>query len=88
VVELRQALLRRPETFVETLTEKLLTYAVGRGLGAPDMPVVRSIVREASPRDYRFSSLVLGIVSSAPFQMRIKAAEAEGRSGVATSASR
>jgi hypothetical protein len=88
VVELRQALLRRPETFVETLTEKLMTYAVGRGLGAPDMPVVRSIVREAAPRDYRFSSLVLGIVSSAPFQMRIKAAEGEGRSGIATSASR
>jgi Protein of unknown function (DUF1592)/Protein of unknown function (DUF1588)/Protein of unknown function (DUF1585)/Protein of unknown function (DUF1595) len=88
VVELRQALLRRPETFVETLTEKLLTYAVGRGLGASDMPVVRSIVRGAAPRDYRFSSLVLGIVSSAPFQMRLKAADREGRPGVATSASR
>jgi hypothetical protein len=88
VVELRQALLRRPETFVETLTEKLLTYAVGRGLGASDMPVVRSIVRGAAPRDYRFSSLVLGIVSSAPFQMRIKAGDREGRPGVATSASR
>jgi Protein of unknown function (DUF1592)/Protein of unknown function (DUF1588)/Protein of unknown function (DUF1587)/Protein of unknown function (DUF1585)/Protein of unknown function (DUF1595)/Planctomycete cytochrome C len=88
VVELRQALLRRPETFVETLTEKLLTYAVGRGLGASDMPVVRSVVRGAAPRDYRFSSLVLGIVSSAPFQMRIKATDREGRTGVAASASR
>jgi len=71
VVELRQALLRRPETFVETLTEKLLTYAVGRGLGASDMPVVRSVVRSATANDYRFSSLVLGIVASAPFQMRV-----------------
>jgi hypothetical protein len=78
VVELRRALLRRPETFVETLTEKLLTYAVGRGLGAPDMPVVRSVVRGAASSDYRFSSLVLGIVSSAPFQMRVAQAPASG----------
>ena len=78
VVELRQALLRRPETFVETLTEKLLTYAVGRGLGASDMPVVRSIVRSAAPRDYRFSALVLGIVSSAPFQMRVVGEKKQG----------
>ena len=69
--------LRRPETFVETLTEKLLTYAVGRG------PRPRRTCRSCdwscgarAPSDYRFSSLVLGIVSSAPFQMRIKASEA------------
>jgi hypothetical protein len=88
VVELRRALLRRPETFVETLTEKLLTYAVGRGLGASDMPVVRSIVRAAAPHDYRFSSLVVGIVSSAPFRMRVKATDREGGPAVAASASR
>jgi mono/diheme cytochrome c family protein len=69
-VALRQALVRDPEVFVRTLTEKLLTYAVGRGLTAADMPVVRSIVRDARSGDDRFSTLVLGIVHSAPFQMR------------------
>ena len=59
--------------FVRTMTEKLLTYAVGRGLTATDMPVVRKVVREAAPKQYRFSALVLGIVNSAPFQMRLKA---------------
>ena len=70
VVELRQALLREPDTFVRTLTEKLLTYALGRGLTAPDMPAVRAIVRDAEKDKYRFSSIVLGIVRSVPFQMR------------------
>src|SRR5262249_61806430 len=70
VVALRQALVRQPETFVRTVTEKLLTYAVGRGPSAADMPVVRSIVRNSAGGNYRFSSLVLGIVHSAPFQMR------------------
>jgi cytochrome c5 len=88
VVALRKALLRRPETFVETLTEKLLTYAVGRGLGASDMPVVRSIVRSAASSDYRFSSLVLGIVSSTPFQMRVKPAARETGASATTSARR
>jgi hypothetical protein len=69
-VALRQALMREPETFVRTLTEKLLTYAVGRGLDAPDMPAVRSIVRDAGRQNYRFTSIVLGIVRSVPFQMR------------------
>jgi hypothetical protein len=73
VIALRQALLREPETFVRTLTEKLLTYGLGRGLIAADMPVVRAIAREARVRDYAFSSLVLGIVRSVPFQMRITA---------------
>jgi mono/diheme cytochrome c family protein len=72
VVELRHALLERPEVFVGTLTEKLLTYGLGRGLQHYDMPVVRAIVRDAARRDYRFSSLIVGIVSSAPFQMREK----------------
>src|SRR5205085_1358560 len=70
VVTLRNALLNRPEVFVGTMTEKLLTYALGRGLSYADMPVVRVIVRDAGRNDYRFSSLVLGVINSMPFQMR------------------
>ena len=70
VVALRQALVREPDMFVRTMTEKLLTYAVGRGLTATDMPIVRSIARDAAASNYRFSSIVLGIVHSAPFEMR------------------
>jgi hypothetical protein len=70
VATLRDALMRRPEVFVTTLTQKLLTYALGRGLDDRDMPAVRQIVRDASQRGYRFSSLVLGITTSVPFQMR------------------
>ncbi len=69
VVTLRQALVRRPDVFVDTVTQKLLTYATGRGVGVRDMPAVRAIVREAAPGD-RFSAIVLGIVHSTPFQMR------------------
>ncbi len=69
-VALRQALMREPEVFVRTFTEKLLTYALGRGLTAADMPVIRSIVRQARAEDYRFSSLMRGIIHSAPFEMR------------------
>jgi len=67
---LRQALLSRPELFVTTTTEKLLTYALGRGLEYYDGPAVRKIVVNARSSEYRFSSLVLGIVNSTPFQMR------------------
>ena len=67
---LRDALLARPELFVSTLTEKLLTYALGRGLEAYDAPAVRKIVRDAAAQDYRLSSLVLGIVNSTPFEYR------------------
>jgi hypothetical protein len=70
VAELRAALLAEPELFVGTFTEKLMTYALGRGLRHYDMPVVRGILREAEVDDYRFSSIVLGIVRSAPFTMR------------------
>jgi hypothetical protein len=70
-VTLRQAIVKRSDVFARTLTEKLLTYAVGRGLTYHDMPVVRSIVRNAARQNYKFSSIVLGIVNSAPFQMRI-----------------
>jgi hypothetical protein len=69
---LRQALVDRSDAFVTTATQKLLTYAVGRAVHYYDMPAVRSIIREASRNDYRFSSLVLGIVKSAPFQMKVK----------------
>ena len=70
VVELRQSLLKRPELLVSTMTEKLLTYALGRSVEADDMPAVRTILRGASADNYRFSSLVRGIVTSVPFQMR------------------
>jgi hypothetical protein len=73
VVSLRQALVRRPDVFVQVLTEKLLIYALGRGLTPEDMPVVRKIVREAGQQQYRFSALLQGIVDSAPFRMRVKA---------------
>jgi len=71
VVALREALVRRPELFVGTLTEKLLTYALGRTLTHHDRPVVRALVRDAAAHEYRFSSIVLGIVHSTPFQMRM-----------------
>jgi mono/diheme cytochrome c family protein len=74
VVGLRQALLKRPDVFVQTLTEKLFVYAVGRGLTPEDMPAVRGMVRNARGENYRFSSLVTAIVSSVPFQMRVREA--------------
>jgi hypothetical protein len=67
---LRQALLGRGDEFLGAFTEKLLAFGLGRILDYRDMPVVRSINREAANNNYRFSSLVLGIVKSAPFQMR------------------
>ena len=70
VGELRAALVARPDAFAQTLTEKLLTYALGRGLQHYDMPVVRTIVRDAKARNYSFTSVMLGIVRSVPFQMR------------------
>jgi hypothetical protein len=69
---LRSALLSRSDTFINSATQKLLTYALGRAVQYSDMPVVRSVMRDAAPKDYRFSSLVIGIVKSAPFQMRVK----------------
>ena len=67
---LRRVLLDRSEQFVETLTEKLLTYALGRGMEHYDRPVIRAITRAAAEDDYRWSSLILGIVESTPFRMR------------------
>ncbi len=83
VVELRAALLREPETFVRTMTEKLMTYALGRGLTATDMPAVRAVVRDSARNKYRFSSVVLEIVKSVPFQMRTKSPASENQ-GVRT----
>ena len=68
--DLRKALLRRPEQFVQTFTEGLLTYATGRKLEYHDMPTVRRIVRGAAASDYRFSGLVQAVVRSEQFRMR------------------
>ena len=74
-VDLRNALMRRPDQFVQTVTEKLMTYGLGRSVEYYDMPAVRQIVRDAGRDNYRFSSIVMGIVKSAPFQMRKAATE-------------
>jgi hypothetical protein len=70
VSELQAAILRHPEMFASTLTEKLLTFATGRGVEYYDGSAVRKVVRDASADNYRFSSLIMGIVNSAPFRMR------------------
>ncbi|HYR90076.1 MAG TPA: DUF1592 domain-containing protein [Terriglobia bacterium] len=72
---LRQAVLKRPEQFVRTMTEMLLTYGLGRGIEYYDMPVVRSILKDSVRTNYKFSSIVLGIVKSEPFQMKVKKSE-------------
>ena len=72
VAGLRRLLLERRELFVAALTERLLTYALGRTLEPYDMPVVREIVRTAANDDYKFSALVQGIVASEPMQFRMK----------------
>ncbi len=71
-VELRQALLRYSPQFVRMITEKLMTFALGRGVEYQDMPVIRSIVRDADKDNDRFVPLLMGIIRSAPFQMRTK----------------
>src|SRR6185369_9658525 len=68
VAGLQRALLNRPELFASTFTEKLLTYALGRGAGFTDAPAVRQIVRDAGSQDYRFSAFIVGITNSTPFQ--------------------
>jgi len=70
IVSLRKALMRNPEIFVGTFVEKMMTYALGRGVAATDMPTVRQIVRDGGSQNYRFASMVEGIVNSAAFQMR------------------
>jgi len=70
VTGLQQALLSRPELFVGTFTEKLLTYALGRGVEYYDAPAVRKILADTRTNDFRFSSIILGVANSTPFQMR------------------
>ena len=72
VVDLRNSLVRYQDQFARVVAEKLLTYALGRGVEAEDMPLVRSIVRQSAASKYRFSSLALGIVKSPAFQMNMK----------------
>jgi hypothetical protein len=69
-VALRTAILKRPELFVRTVTEKLMTYGLGRGVEYEDRPMVRTVASAAAPQNYKFSAIVLGIVKSAPFQMK------------------
>jgi hypothetical protein len=75
VVSLREALLKQPELFVSTVVEKLMTYGLGRGLTFSDMPEVRKIVRDAASKNYRFTSLILGVVDSTAFQKRVQASD-------------
>jgi hypothetical protein len=82
VTDLRTALLSRKEMFVTTAAQKLLTYATGRTVQYYDMPAIRSIVRRSAQNDYKFSSLVLGVVQSDAFQKKMRGANArEGASG-------
>jgi mono/diheme cytochrome c family protein len=74
--DLRTSILAKPELFVSTMTEKMLIYSLGRGVEATDRPVLRQIVRESQRDGYTFSSLVFGIVRSAPFQFRLPASDA------------
>ena len=85
-VALRKAMLARPEVFVGTVTEKLMTYALGRGLEPVDMPVVRSIMRGAAKNNYAMQSIVLGIVQSSAFQMRTKLTNTSATKAVAQTA--
>lgn len=78
---LRQVVAKRPDVFVGVMTEKMLTYALGRPLQASDMPAVRMIVANASKNQYKFSSIVSGIVESVPFQMRLSARKASPEGG-------
>jgi Protein of unknown function (DUF1588)/Protein of unknown function (DUF1585) len=75
VAELRAALAADPRVFASTVVEKLMIYALGRGLTAYDMPVVRGILRGAEDDEYRFESIVLGVVESPGFRMRTKAGD-------------
>jgi hypothetical protein len=74
-IELRQALLHYSPQFVRMITEKMMTYALGRGMEYYDMPVIRSIVRNADKNNDKFSSILLGVIKSAPFQMRTRVEE-------------
>jgi mono/diheme cytochrome c family protein len=87
-IALRNAILSRPDAFATVLTERLMTYALGRGVEPSDMPVVRSIVKKSAPNNYRLESIVQSIVESAPFQMRTRLEPAEPTTRVAQSQGR
>jgi len=76
---LRDAILTRPEMFVDTFAEKLFIYALGRGLDYYDMPAIRIVTHEAAKENYKFSSLILGVIKSVPFQMRMMATDPANR---------
>jgi hypothetical protein len=84
VTELRAALTKHPERFAHTVTERLMTYALGRGVEHYDMPAVRKILKDAAPGGYRMQSLILGIVKSYPFQYR----RSQGRAPAAAAGAR
>jgi hypothetical protein len=88
VAELKKALLRHPEQFVETVAEKLLMYGISRNVQYYDQPAVRAIVRQAASSNYSFAALVLGVVKSAPFQMRKSQEEAPRAPAITTAARR
>jgi hypothetical protein len=67
---LQKAILNHPELFVTTMSEKMLTFATGRGVEYYDAAAIRKIARDAKAQEYRFSSIVVGIVNSMPFRMR------------------
>jgi hypothetical protein len=71
-IELRQAILSRPEAFATIVTERMMVYALGRGLEPSDMPVVRRIIKKAGENGYRLSTIVNAIIESDPFQMRTR----------------
>jgi hypothetical protein len=75
IASLRDSLVSRSDQFARVVTEKLLTYALGRGVEYQDMPTLRSIVRDSAGNKYKFSSLVLGIVKSPPFQTNMKSTD-------------
>jgi hypothetical protein len=77
LAEFRASLLKDPEVFATTVTRKLMTYALGRGLEPYDMPAVRRIIRDARPGGLKLSALVVGVVRSVPFQMRRTADESQ-----------
>jgi len=87
-IALRNAILSRPEAFATVLTERMMTYALGRGVEPSDMPVVRSIVKKNAVNNYRLESIVQSIVESAPFQMRTRLESAEPTTRVAQSVER
>ena len=83
---LKKALLSNPDLFFTTFTEKLLTYALGRGLEPVDLPVVRNIMRGAAKNNYPMQSIILGIAQSSPFQMRTKLKDNRAVNSVAQTA--